>query len=57
LPAAVQRELLKEFGHVAPDEHGNVEVRVMAASDSPDQNAKINGIEILKDPSDLNATR
>ena len=43
------KAVVKEFRHIAPNPNGNIEVRVMAAPGSPDQNAKINGIEILED--------
>jgi len=40
----------KEFAHISPDAEGNIVVRIRAAPDSPDQNAKISGIEILESP-------
>jgi hypothetical protein len=43
------KAVVKEFPHIKPDPKGNIEVRVMAAPGSPDQNAKINGIEILEE--------
>jgi hypothetical protein len=52
----MNKAVVKEFPHIAPDSHGNIEIRIMAAPESPDQNAKINGIEILKDTSNLNAS-
>lgn len=41
------KALVKEFTGIAPDAQGNIVVRIMAAPGSPDQNAKISGIEIL----------
>ena len=41
------RALVKEFRDIAPDKQGNIVIRILAAPDSPDQNAKISGIEIL----------
>lgn len=43
----VNRALVKEFSGIQPDAKGNIVIRVAAAPDSPDQNAKISGIEIL----------
>jgi hypothetical protein len=43
------KAVVKEFRHIAPDPKGNIDVRVMSAPGSPDQNAKINGIEILEE--------
>jgi predicted alpha-1,2-mannosidase len=43
------KAVVKEFPHVSPNRNGNIEVRVMSAPGSPDQNAKINGIEILEE--------
>ena len=40
--------LVREFPNVMPDHRGNISIRVAAAPDSPDQNAKISAIEILK---------
>jgi predicted alpha-1,2-mannosidase len=41
--------LVREFPGVTPDDRGNLVIRVASAADSPDQNAKISAIEILKD--------
>jgi hypothetical protein len=37
------------FAHILPDANGNIVVRILAAPGSPDQNAKISGIEILEE--------
>jgi predicted alpha-1,2-mannosidase len=42
------KAVVREFPDVVPDANGNIVIRIMAAPDSPDQNAKISGIEILK---------
>jgi len=44
----MNKALVKEFNDVAPDKDGNIVVRIAAASQSPDKNAKICGIEIHK---------
>ena len=44
----LNKALVREFNGVAPDAHGNISIRITAAKDSPDQNAKISGIEILE---------
>jgi hypothetical protein len=41
------KAIVKSFAGIRPDLAGEITVRVSAASDSPDQHAKINGIEIL----------
>jgi len=43
----MDKAVVKDFEHISPDASGNIVVRVVAAPDSPDQNAKISGIEIL----------
>jgi hypothetical protein len=43
----MNKALVKEFPGIAPDSHGNITIRTSAAPASPDQNAKICGIEIL----------
>ncbi len=45
----IDRAIVKEFEHIAPDSNGNIVIRVMAAPNAPDQNAKISGIEILEE--------
>jgi predicted alpha-1,2-mannosidase len=44
----MNKALVREFPDIAPDAQGNIVIRISAAPDSPDQNAKISGIEILK---------
>jgi hypothetical protein len=39
--------VVKTFKDIEPDAQGDIVIRVYAAADSPDKNAKINGIEIL----------
>ncbi|HEV2327492.1 MAG TPA: GH92 family glycosyl hydrolase [Verrucomicrobiae bacterium] len=46
----MNKALVKEF-HVRPSRRGTIVIHVAAAPDSPDQNAKISAIEILKDDS------
>ena len=43
----MNKALIKEFPGIAPDSYGNITIRTSAAPASPDQNAKISGIEIL----------
>ncbi|HWB58547.1 MAG TPA: GH92 family glycosyl hydrolase, partial [Chthoniobacteraceae bacterium] len=45
--AGVNKAVVKEFPSVAPDENGNIVIRVASAPRSPDRNAKISAIEIL----------
>jgi hypothetical protein len=44
----MNKALVKEFPGITPDAKGNIAIHITAAPDSPDQNAKISGIEILK---------
>jgi hypothetical protein len=44
----LNKALVKEFSDIMPDTQGNIVIRVASASNSPDHNAKISGIEILK---------
>lgn len=46
----VDKALVKEFDGITPDDEGNISIHIMAAPNSPDQNAKISGLEILKEP-------
>lgn len=46
--AGMNKALVKEFPDIRPDAQGNIVVRISAAPQSPDQNAKISGIEILE---------
>jgi hypothetical protein len=43
----LNKAVVKEFPGIVPDAHGNITIRTSAAPGSPDQNAKISGIEIL----------
>ena len=43
----LNKAVVKEFPGITPDAHGNIAIRTSAAPGSPDQNAKICGIEIL----------
>jgi hypothetical protein len=45
--AGKNKALVEEFSDIKPD-NGKISIRVTAAPNSPDQNAKISGIEILK---------
>lgn len=47
----MNKALVRKFSNVMPDRRGNISIRITAAPDSPDQNAKISGIEILKQDS------
>ena len=49
------KAVIREFSDVTPDAHGNITIHIASTPDSPDQNAKINGIEIL-DPRMPNQT-
>jgi predicted alpha-1,2-mannosidase len=44
----MNKAVVREFPDIAPDAQGNIVIRISATPDSPDQNAKISGIEILK---------
>ena len=46
--AGQNKALVKTFTGIAPDDKGNITIRVQAAPNSRDQNAKISGIEITK---------
>jgi hypothetical protein len=45
----MHKAVVKDFGGILPDTNGNIVVRISAAPGSPDQNAKISGIEILEE--------
>lgn len=47
----LNKALVKEFAGITPDERGNIVIRVTTTPDSPDKNAKISALEILKDTS------
>jgi len=44
----LNKAVVKEFPGIVPDDHGNVVIRITTTAASPDKNAKINGLEILK---------
>jgi hypothetical protein len=44
----MNKAVIKEFSDVEPDQYGNINIHVTATPDSPDQNAKLTAIEILK---------
>ena len=44
----LNQAVVKEFPGLTPDEHGNIVIRVTTTPASPDKNAKICGLEILK---------
>ena len=44
----LNKAVVKEFPGLTPDEHGNIVIRVTTTPASPDKNAKICGLEILK---------
>lgn len=46
----MRKAVVREFSGIRPDEKGQIVIRVKAVADSPDQNAKISGIEILPAP-------
>jgi hypothetical protein len=50
------KALVKEFRNIMPNRRGNITIHVTATQDSPDQNAKINGIEILQQDSAAEAS-
>ena len=43
----LNKAVVREFTGIVPDAHGNIAIHMTAAKSSPDQNAKISGIEIL----------
>ncbi|MGI4788668.1 MAG: GH92 family glycosyl hydrolase [Janthinobacterium lividum] len=44
----VNKAVVREFNGVTPDAKGMIRIHITAVKDSPDQNAKISGIEILE---------
>jgi predicted alpha-1,2-mannosidase len=46
--AGKNKALVKEFANIRPNRRGSISVRVTTTDASPDKNAKISGIEILK---------
>lgn len=53
----MDRAIVRDFSHIRPDGEGNIVVRIMATPDSPDQNAKISGIEISEETTASAAAR
>ncbi len=49
----LNKAVAKEFPGIAPDERGNIVIRVTTTPESPDKNAKLSGLEILKDGAGL----
>ena len=43
------KAVVREFTDIAPDSQGNIVIHISAVPSSPDQNAKISGIEIERD--------
>ncbi len=46
--AGQNKALVKNFNNIAPDANGNLTIRISAAPNSPDQNAKISALEITR---------
>jgi hypothetical protein len=46
--AGTNKAVVKEFPAISPDANGNIVIHVASSPNSPDHNAKINGIEIFK---------
>jgi predicted alpha-1,2-mannosidase len=44
----LNKAVVKEFSGVTPDDRGNIVIRVTTTPNSPDKNAKISGLEIVK---------
>jgi len=44
----LNKAVVKDFPGITPDDRGNIVIRIMTTPDSPDKNAKICGLEILK---------
>ena len=45
---AMNKAVVKEFTGIRPDDKGHITIHISAAKGSPDQNAKINGIEVVE---------
>jgi predicted alpha-1,2-mannosidase len=45
----LNKAVVKEFASITPDERGNIVIRITTTPNSPDKNAKISGLEILRD--------
>jgi hypothetical protein len=46
--AGTNKAVVKEFPDITPDANGNIVIHIASSPNSPDHNAKINGIEIFK---------
>ena len=44
----VNKAVVKDFPGILPNKNGNIVISFAATPGSPDQNAKVSGIEILK---------
>jgi hypothetical protein len=44
----LNKAVVKEFAGVAPDDRGNIVIRITTTPNSPDKNAKISALEILR---------
>jgi hypothetical protein len=44
----LNKAVVKDFPGITPDDRGNIVIRITTTPDSPDKNAKISGLEILK---------
>jgi hypothetical protein len=44
----LNKAVVREFKDITPDKDGKIAIRITAAPQSPDKNAKISGLEILK---------
>ena len=47
--AGQNKAVVREFTGIQPNAQGKIVIRIEAAEDSPDQNAKISGLEIFRD--------
>jgi predicted alpha-1,2-mannosidase len=45
---SMNKAVVKEFQNIVPDAQGNIAIRIASTTNSPDHNAKISGIEIIK---------
>ena len=44
----MNKAVVREFPAIKPDAKGNIVIHIASTPFSPDQNAKISGVEILK---------
>jgi predicted alpha-1,2-mannosidase len=47
----LNKAVVKEFAGITPDDRGNIVIRITTTTNSPDKNAKLSGLEILKEGS------